>query len=571
VNLQLPSNYGTRYLKAPEFVDLCKNLGIEGVSTDRLQWLERKKLFFPKLRVTIDAEYAKLRSDFEENPDNPHFGKGSFELPNYLLDENKFVERIRNWESIWGYHEFFHPLDKKTSRKRVSVPSQSEFREWDSYRVSAGQIRGHDRYTDTAIHFYSSLQAFQLFEVLEALKITILIDTSDAEAVKSVWQQQIPMDKVVSMTLPFHFDPNRSVFAAYSVELDALSFYWQHYERVSSVVIVLWRDEHAADGQLAPNAEERYRRHLKRIATLTVRRFALDLDRLIELSKELCRRYFDYEEQKEEKLKTAVKREIRNLVWLIEDGFDLTTGQIIDRIGRATYNRRNTLDVIIPDIEKEARIEAKETIQSYLTRDTEISNHFLVSEDEINEFLLFLQFNGFGELPLAISEIRKDWYAMYGPAKLKFISHIKSISLLPESLMKLIGRRSPNDDTRIAFSSYIEFKKCLALFYGDEEWFGTLSGAWNITTIPPGADIEGLVNGNILGKRYCNSISGDFLVKAFLIVGVVRNATAHDASMLNGLSESTYVILLKNCIYASFFVWLVSARGNDRITRVAKE
>ncbi len=84
----LPTDYGRTYLSAREFVDLCKNLEIEELTLDRLEWFEMKRL----LDESEDFVSAGSLSELADKMDN-------LSQPGFKIDREGFEKDIRDYDA----------------------------------------------------------------------------------------------------------------------------------------------------------------------------------------------------------------------------------------------------------------------------------------------------------------------------------------------------------------------------------------------------------------------------------------------------------------------------------------
>ena len=562
----LPTDYGRSYLTAEEFVDLCKNLEIEEVTLDRLEWFEMKRLLIPVRRVLVNPEYAKYMYRVEKDPDNPYFMKPQFELPGEFLEDHRFLERITNWISIWGYGEFFHPLDKKNYRF-LQTPANFEFRAWKDYRVAAGQIRGEERFADTAHHFYSYWQALHAWEIMQAMKLQVWVDTSDLETVRMIWQDMwpknqkgIPAKVIRTMKLPKHYDVTKSIFVLWKVELAGLAFYAELRDRLASI---FWVNHEIIDQEHFDLARQFSQRNFSRVARIAAQRYALSQDRLIELLKTLSEKHFEYESDKMYLLAEGLERDIVFLARLLIEGWDMRIEDLKKRAGPSHhYFGMNALDAVVKNVDDEAVEGASYSLKSYFRDTPELTTYFQVDDAEISRFLAFMREHDLDELSAAINEINRGWFSEWKSDRSRALLSLKGITMLPESLIKYILSNSAIEKPDDRFHSELQFKKSLDAYFGHEIWEKTLSKAWRINTkVLPETDIAEKINGKILPAHFDDTAVWDFVIKAFLITGLSRNTAGHHSTKINDLDNATLLIILKNAVYATYVIWKYAQRN----------
>jgi hypothetical protein len=148
-----------RPLGVDGFIAYCKERGLS-VDKSKLEYFEKKKLFFPILRI----KRPKYKEKIERISENEirHLGP--------LKQKERYNGEIRNQYAFLYYEKSYLTILKK--KNYISVPKIKRFVPWKKY---IDPISGEE----THLAFYSQFQIFWLNELLQASKIELTLPFFD--------------------------------------------------------------------------------------------------------------------------------------------------------------------------------------------------------------------------------------------------------------------------------------------------------------------------------------------------------------------------------------------------------
>lgn len=553
------SDYGKRYLTSKSFLELCKKLEIEDCDEHRLEFFENKGLLFPIRRIMLTAGYAKYISAIHNDPNNPFYGKAQFEIPDKWYPQYKLEEKTKGWYSVWSYHEVFHFLDKRRDefKKFILFPLSTTHRKWKNYEIVIQRPPYNDFKSSRAMNLYAYWQAYPVYEIIKASKLWLFIDLTDDETVKALWNRKIPRRKVLSWSLRVGFNRKIADITLRNNDFDALSFYVQSVIRLENITSLLWNDDCTPKKEVGEQALKRYQENEKRLARLTIKKFAFTEDRCLDFLKFLCIKYFEYQEDKMSNLCDMLRSDIYHFTYLISDGYGITIEDIVKKVGRVTHHFRDTLNVIFPDELLEAKENASYTMKSFLESNPAIKKIYDVTDKDIENFLNYMVDHNLVLFFQSFEQLNKDWLSNRIFAQSGRQSFIINLSLLLEVLLKTVGRNGRDKDLVNYFSKRRLLLDTLKGFYKSKKWWSLLCHNWKkLTDVTNTTDITDLLQEKIFKSNFHSTNSEwNSIIKMFLVCGVARNLSAHEHHKLFPLSREMYQLIIAQIVSALWYSW----------------
>jgi len=468
------SNYGERYLEHKQFLKLCADLEINTLSLGSdekwLELLEKEKILFPICRIVYPKTYLKfINNTFD--PSNFYNNINSISIPDRFRNIHTLKEAIKHFRVR---RPLFHILDKRKSKfkKYIRYPNRSKYRQWKDYTTLVGQVYGHDNYVSRAKHYYSYWQVYYFYEITKACTLEYVINVFDEEINKELWNQQIPIKKIFKRNLPLKYSKNKGDFLGEANNFDALSFYVQTISQLGNFIF----------GSLVNIFDEKLNsQHLvfeKKVALIVIKKYDLNISILFNFLEFLCKKYYDFNRYKKSKLTEMIKLDIDKLISLIMDGYNLKYEDVNDKLGRVIPNFNNTLDVIFPKPFADERDNVMHTLPSSFSHSLNFNEAKNVTKDETESFLLFLEQNNLQLFYYSLGQININ----YSRNQSIFL-HLSYLSLLLESIIKIIIKKTNNMEFEINLTSYSEMKKLLNSFFKSEGWRHSLSTHWTEYTV----------------------------------------------------------------------------------------
>ncbi|MDP2208364.1 MAG: hypothetical protein Q8K98_06280 [Bacteroidota bacterium] len=551
-------HYGDRYLTHKDLLDLCKKLEIEDCNDNRLEFFEKRGLLLPVCRVIFNTEYIKYMNAIHYDPDNPFYGKNQFEYPDKWHPQYTLEKKIKDWKSSWFHSQVFHLLDKRIDKfkKFIRIPSCTRYRKWKDYDVIIHTSSMGDFKSNRAIHLYSYWQAYSIYEIVKASKIWLFLDLTDEKTIKALWNQKIPMKKVLVRSLPIGYNRADSILSKNN-DFDALSFYIQSMIRLQNNISLLWKGDSTLIAEIRELALKRYQENEKRLARLTIIKYAFTEDRCIGFLKFLCIKYFEYQENKMDNLCDMLRNDIYHLTYLTSDGHGIAAEDIVKKVGRVTGHFKDTLHVIFPDELLEAKNNASNTMKSFLKSNLTIVTVLDVTDKDIENFLNYMIDHNLVIFFQTLEQLNKNLFSNKLFAQSGRQSNVINISLLLEVLLKTVARSSTDKNLVIYFSERRQLLDTLRGFYKSKPWWSLLCDNWKkLTDVTDTTDIADLLQDKIFKSNFHSTNSEwNSIIKMFLVCGVARNISAHEHPKLFHLSREVYQLIISQVLSALWFSW----------------
>jgi hypothetical protein len=391
----------------------------------------------------------------------------------------------------------------------------------------------------------------------------LIVDTTDKKTILAILHRRIPMNKVISFYLPRAYNQKPGDFLGWNSDFDALSFYIHSIDRLNRISSFVWQDDFKIKGDNYALVVKRFERNVKRITTLTKRKYELNENRLFEFMKYLCKKYFEYEEDKMDTLAEMLKRDIRNLIYLLSEGYGLTIEEIIKKVGRITYHFKDTLNVIFPDEVADAKEKTAVILKTYLDTNPHVYDDHDINKGDIEKFLNYLETKDLIHFYQVLDQLSADWFSSKSFSQSKRQSHVIYLSLLLEVLLKTIARSGNHRELSDIFSSRHQLIGTLREFFKYEPWWSILKSNWKLAEITDKTNIKDLLQNRIMNNTFHSvNKTWDNIVRMFLVCGVTRNLSAHEHQKLIPLTIDIYQLMVSQIVLALWFSWVYAEKRN---------
>lgn len=352
---------GKRFLRVNQFIDLCKEVGLHGVSSLELEEHERRGWMYPAARLIMPENYAQA---FWNN----QLTGAEFEFDDVhnAYHELEMVLRYPTSNISPTETDLRHPIDKAWGNvEGLHNPKDETYQSWDSYNVVVGSIP-----CDAATHFYHYWQVYELYQARREHK-----------GMYQDYTQQFPKSLEfgdIQALVPF---------------FDALSYFQQLYRsRYQQIVDPILPD---ADGYAAFDTQQQQdiEQSARDYATQTLAMYSLSESDLYNALKGMLFLHHCYEQSERHRLAEALKLDIWRMVELISFAFSTTPEAITDQIGYVGVgvSSQKTLEVLFPNRRKEVREKAKRILVSISKAYNKVAQNYQFSPQDVDELLNFVE------------------------------------------------------------------------------------------------------------------------------------------------------------------------------------
>ncbi|MBE0538997.1 MAG: hypothetical protein IH620_04745 [Ignavibacterium sp.] len=498
--MSIPS-YGKRLLETKNFLELCINLEIKPldwrIEEDWLEYLEKEELLFPFYRIVFSKKYAthiyKKRNYLAS------------EVPHKWVKINSFINLI---EDETNSLNVFNILDKnKYDYKFLQIPRESEFIKWN-FKLS------NKRYPElikSQNNYYQHWQAYHLYEITKACSQQYLLNIFKEECTREIFETGLNPKKFYRYTISRkhyqleYFSEQQNLF-------DMLSFYVSSIYHCNQVPFHMWLEYHNREYKFIQEFE--LNREV-RIAKLTIKKYSLNLQMVIDFIKVLCSRYFVYEEDHLSKLVVMLKKDIEALCKLVEDGFGVSTLNLVRIIKkvREHYTSR-PLEYVLRGEIASAKDNAFRSLKDIVGKTIKYQN-YSITEEEVDEFLEFCDENSMGSIFLEINRFYWGSQSYFG-----IIQNLISLTMAFEGFLRIILQKSLID---VKDDGLLEVLKS---FYKEATWYSEFKNKNNREILNQEKDLVSITQE--INKRNFHKVkSADTIIKVLYIVLALRNKIAH--------------------------------------------
>jgi hypothetical protein len=311
--------YGTRYLPIDRFITYCKSLN---VSTDKkeLEYYENQGLMFPTARVIKPKEYIQEAYDWSSGL------KGEIDRSKWpelaLLDDRPNTHDYSDGELI---DSFDRSLDDKNPF--ISVPTESNFKPWDSYNFVVKNSEGIETTRSMAEHFYSYWQVHQLYKIQsfpDLYENVPLLNLIPDELKK---QHYLP--RALNKEIYRDFENKAHLF-------DALSFFIVVYNREKERTFANATIEDGIQQLTAPQFEQ-WVKNIKKHSQFVTTRFNLSEKDILDFIVFLLEKKNKYEDNEKIKLSREIVQDIHYCTMLIDGLANKDIVKIAEELGKTSF------------------------------------------------------------------------------------------------------------------------------------------------------------------------------------------------------------------------------------------
>ncbi|MBV6419553.1 MAG: hypothetical protein DAHOPDDO_00776 [Ignavibacteriaceae bacterium] len=492
------SEYGKRYFESEKFIEFCNHLEVKlldwRMETEWLEHLEKEKLLFPRYRIVLPRNYSLYISK-------------RYYIPKEKLSPKwlKIRTITDNIEEVEYSFNIFNILDKKKiAYKRLEIPKESRFRKW-SYKFKDGK---HEKDIYNLRNYFQHWQIYHLFELTMACTQYYLINVFNENILDERWKKGLNTKRIFRSPITFrfrdinYFDENLKLF-------EMLSFYVSAIINCNTFPLEKWREYDSLDEKFRYDLEHHRDR---RIARITISKFNLNKQILIEFIKSLCNRYFIYEKEGMNKLIEMMKKDIGYMCRLLEDGFGFEIVNLIEEVGKVSeHYYQKPLEYILRGEIAEAKENAYRSLKDIIGKTIKYEN--LITEDEVNEFLEFCDSNSMGSIFLEINRFYWGSQTYYG-----IIQNLISLTMAFEGFLRIILEK---EQIKITGKNLINV---IRLFYENAIWIKEFNRYFE--SINQKGGLEELSN-KIMNQKFHKNNSDNEIIKVLYIVRAIRNEIAH--------------------------------------------
>ena len=550
------SNYGDNFIEQEKFIKLCDELDVKLInhSNDKkwLEFLEKSEVLYPQKRIIIPSGYEKIIFDINHNPQNKYYNQRVIRIPDRYNLVDKLLDKIV-FNGI-DNRDYFHILYKKNSltRKYSNNPIDNRFRKWDSYEIVVSNLGGNNHSQNRAQNFYAYWQAYYPYEINEACTQKYVANIFNDKIAREIWEPHGFPKKYFRKTLPLKYEFGKGDFLGRNADFEQLAFYIETIDKLRSHIIFNTnRFTTDKEGVLDIPSFSLYREDQKRVARVTKGRYKRSSEQLIDFAKFLCKKFYEYKEEKKDKLIDFLQWDVHYLIKLLQDGYELELETIKEKVGKIIFPKdKYSLDVIFPDEFEEEKHMFKYNLPSYLNQKYTLNKVKAVPKDRIEKFISFIEknnlqllFHSIGYSELAMSRSKQS------------LLRVMYLSLVLESLVKIILKEKKSLSTE-SIEKYGGLGKVISMIFKNEGWISTLKHHWPAcTTVTPNTNIDRLLLDKIIPTQFHSNNDWENIIKMFLIAGLARNISAHDHASINIIRNDTYLYLLNNTVASIWYVW----------------
>ena len=462
-----------------------------------LEYLEREKLLFPIYRIVLPKNYSTYISKRYYIPKEG--------LPLKWHKIRNLTDKIEDSEYS---SDVFNVFDKKIiPYKILEIPKNSEFKKW-SFKLP------NKKYVTVICrqkNYYQHWQVYHLYELTKACTQQYLINVFDEKIFNEIHEKGLNSKKMFRYTIDYKYFYLK-FFIENHILFDMLSFYVSSLYKCNSVpphkLLEYWKIEEKVRKNFEIKRE-------KRIAKITICKYDLKKETIIEFIKFLCNRYFFYENDHMNKLINMVQNDIEHLCKLLEDGFNISTIKLFDEIVRVRehYTRR-PLEYILRGEIAEAKDNTFRSLRNIIGKTIKYENS-IITEEDVNKFLEFCDTNSMGSIFLEIKRFYFGSQSYYG-----IIQNLISLTMAFEGFLRIILDIA---QINVSGDGLLEVLKS---YYKDASWYSEFKNKNNRNIVYQQKDLVPITL-EILKKRFHKKDSSDEIIKTLYIVLLLRNKIAH--------------------------------------------
>lgn len=544
------NNYGKRYLETDKFLNLCRDLDLKllggPINENWLEYLEKERILFPELRIQYPDSYAKylFYKDRGANTDKIKLTK-SYEKLEKLIEDYEFNKSLP---------KIFHPFDKIRVKSQYGEnPSASVFNKWKNYKKEF--LINRDKFNiNTASHYYHYYHVYYLYEITKACTLKYVINVFDKDVQKYSYEKKIPSNKIKYKQLPFAYEFPEGDFLNKAKEFDMLSIYICAQDNIELIPLPEFREYLRLSKEERLEYDNKVEESKKKLAAFILSKHKFNEQQLFDFLIYLCKKYFDYERGKVDKLCDLLREDIFHFIKFICHNFNYSIEQVTKKVGRIKDTLyENSIKYIFEGDVAEAREDFFRISEGLVSG---YANHLNinVTKSKFQNFIKFLDDNHFNSIYLAF------YRAYYAPRErityYDIVHNLMIIAISFEDLLKnilLLGDHDPN----VNISKKIEgnFLDVLKYYFRNDRWIDTFKQNVGNYILNQSllSNLDSLKS-EIKNKIFHKDKKYNELTKVFLLTYIIRNLAAHRSFKLS--SPDIYPVLFEEALMtAIWYSW----------------
>lgn len=497
-------DYGERYLTEDKFIEFCKDCEIDKVYSnldmDLLLDFEKANLFLPAFIITRSKAFIKWDELIGQNTDK--------------VPPIKFASFVNIIDSFKYWHhnnQLFHPFDKKRDSPHLRIPTKHKYVN-RVYKIKIGKRESKFR---NNIRFYSYWQAYVLYDLVNSFSLKCFSKIYRNKKVKSYYSWHLIVSSIKNIGIPKRPEHTLRDYNEWANYFDFLSFYIQALKNLRTVHIPsskkLWLEFKMSDEERAKISEKQE----MCIVNISTEKYFIEEKVLFDFLKHLVNKYFELENNHQEKLCVSMKKDIHYLLHFIKLKYDYELEYIYKKIGRVkSVWYKFPLEYIVEGKFALARerlyIGIKDEIEQQF-KNTAIT----IDENTVERFIQFCKKNQFSTIYTAIYDVNwadRDYYSIINSMILLVINYERFL----KSILKIDGK-----DSKTLHPIVMKF------FSGSEilKYFPT-KNKWGELTHTSNDELY--IKIKIIDK-FSSKIKNEYsnIVADIIYVGVIRNYFAH--------------------------------------------
>ena len=532
------TSFGKRYLASSRFVGFCQAAGLRSCSEHELECYERQGWLFPVARLLRPADYvvayreAELAGESRFEVDEAHLAFDE-------LDSSLHLPEL--WRREPTPRDLRHPIDAAWgSVPELIRPREEGHLPWESYERDL-TIGGTNVRCTLAQHFYHHWQAYELYFVRCRNRGMY---GEDSRLIR--W--------------PEHWTPADCLGLAAGFEVTS------RFQHLRERRVALAHQGQAANQDGYIILSEGQQTQLQGLMRQDAREVCLELgaseegiygflDRLFAL-------HHGYELSERVRLAKTLEYDIWRTVELIEALTGETTERIAEAAGRGPYFTSPYLAALFPNrrkvvLDKCTRILTGLADQEYNRR----CPNYAVQEADVRALVAFLETTELSLFAYVVAEVSDAFFARHSWATAASFLALKSLSSLPETLIRTIIQGS--NDTQLTsahngLASTSLYRLACLFLQGREQ--SIWSEYERLNRYRDAADEVQLASNlaQLESEIGTAQNAGEYLGATLALATLLRNFTSHHMLEDRALLQGHYLSSVQSIIGTILLTWKVA-------------